>query len=145
MVPLLSLSVSVLVVGTVLACALWFRSEGGWAVTLGRATGIPVVVASAQLLTFAYFSGLSTAVDSWPLTALAAIHGIGVVGGAALKQRRWAYVAAAGSITALGALLAASWGDGPGLHRSYPYLALVSVGLGLLPGFVTAGRGERSG
>lgn len=146
MAPLILLPAVVLVVGTGFACALWFRSEGGWEVTPGRAVGIPVVVASAQLLTLVYLRDLSILVDSFtlPLAALAAIHGLGVVVGAALEQRRWGYVAAAGSVTAIAALLIASWG-GAGLHRGYVYLALLSVVLGFLPGYVTAGREERHG
>lgn len=145
-VPLVLFPVAVIGVGAAIALWLRHRGDGGWALTPWRAAGIPIAVAAAQLLTVSLHDP-AVVLDpfTWPYTILAAIYGLGIVGGAALGRRRWDYLAAAGSATAIGTLLAASWVAGPGVHRPYLYVALVAVGLGLLPGYVTAGRREPSG
>lgn len=144
--PLLLFPVVVIVVGAAIALGLRHRGEGGWALTPRRAAGIPVAVAAAQLLTVSLHDP-AVLIDPlmWALTVLSAIYGVGIVGGAALRRRRWDYLAAAGSATALGALLAASWVAGSGVHRPYLYFVLLAVALGLLPGYLTAGRRAPSG
>jgi hypothetical protein len=135
----------VVLVGATIAVGLEYRDEGGWALTPWRAAGIPVAAASAQLLTWSLTDPLIVLEPfEWPFTILASIYGFGIVGGAALRRRRWGYLAAAGTATAFGALLAASWGFGSDVHRPYLYFALVAVGVGLVPRYLTAGPGDRS-